>query len=268
VVGSRVTSEEGRGDSVPTYDRALLLNERKRNDVLSLWEIQRYGRDSYGDPDYVRIYGLAPADWYARGVRLLARTAVECTRDPLADLMGRDIAAVARTAPGVSGSTVVDPFAGSGNTLYWIVRHVGAFRAIGFELDSAVFEASRRNLSIVGLDIELIQVDYEDGLRSLSIPLDRLAIVFVAPPWGDALSGTSGLDLRRTTPPVTEIVDVVTGSLDGHRILFATQVFESIDATSVEDVTARFDWSELKIYDINVPGANHGVLLGTKGWTP
>src|SRR5258706_5476328 len=115
-----MTSEEGQRDAIPTYDRALLLSERKRNDVLSLWEIQRYGRDSYGDPDYVRIYGLAPADWYARGVRLLARTAVECTRDPLADLMGRDIAAVARTATGVAGSTVVDPFAGSGNTLYWI----------------------------------------------------------------------------------------------------------------------------------------------------
>ena len=28
-----------------------------------LWEVQRYGTDSYGDPDYVPIYGMRPADW-------------------------------------------------------------------------------------------------------------------------------------------------------------------------------------------------------------
>jgi hypothetical protein len=32
---------------------------------------------------------------------------------------------------------VVDLFAGSGNTLYWIRRHAGARRGIGFELDPA-----------------------------------------------------------------------------------------------------------------------------------
>ena len=27
--------------------------------------MQRYGRDSYGDIDYVSVYGMRPADWYA-----------------------------------------------------------------------------------------------------------------------------------------------------------------------------------------------------------
>ena len=40
------------------YDRAFLLGSSKRNDVLELWEVERYGRDSYGDPDYVSVYGL------------------------------------------------------------------------------------------------------------------------------------------------------------------------------------------------------------------
>ena len=133
----------------PIYDRRFLLSQQKRNDILALWEIRQYGRDSFGDPDYVCIYGLKPADWYARGIRMLARTAVECTRDRLADLVGRDTAAVARTAPAVSGSVVVDPFAGSGNTLYWLRRHVAASSCTGFELDDAVFEATRTNLSMV-----------------------------------------------------------------------------------------------------------------------
>jgi hypothetical protein len=66
--------------SQPTYDRHLLLSGIKRNAVLELWEVQRYGIDSYDDADYVAIYGMRPVEWYAKAVRLLGRTAVECTR--------------------------------------------------------------------------------------------------------------------------------------------------------------------------------------------
>ena len=31
-------------------------------------------------------------------------------------------------------------------------------------------------------------------------------------------------------------------------------------------VEAVFDWSDLRIYDVNVPGLQHGVLLGTRRW--
>ena len=62
------------------YNRELLLAGNKRNAILELSEVRRYGTDSYGDPDYVSIYGMHPVDWYAKGVRVLGRTAVECTR--------------------------------------------------------------------------------------------------------------------------------------------------------------------------------------------
>jgi hypothetical protein len=83
----------------PRYDRALLLGS-KRNEVLALDEVQRYGEDSFGDPDYVSVYGLGPAQWYARGVRLMGRTAVECTRDRLASAMAADMAQRSRQPPG------------------------------------------------------------------------------------------------------------------------------------------------------------------------
>src|ERR1700751_4428357 len=83
----------------PLHDRALLLHGPKRDEVLSLSEVQQYGSDSFSDPDYIRLYGMTPPQWYAHGVRLLGRTAVECTRDPLADRIGRDVAAVAAALP-------------------------------------------------------------------------------------------------------------------------------------------------------------------------
>jgi hypothetical protein len=70
------------------------LAREKRNQVLELWEVERYGTDSYGDAEYVSVYGMMPAEWHARGIRLLARTAVECTRDVLGDAIARDVAAV------------------------------------------------------------------------------------------------------------------------------------------------------------------------------
>jgi 16S rRNA G966 N2-methylase RsmD len=233
-----------------------------------LWEIQRYGSDSFGDPDYISIYGLNPEDLYARGIRLLARTAVECTRDKLADLIGQDIAALAGAAPALSGSVVVDPFAGSGNTLFWISRRVSARRSIGFELDDAVFETSRRNLSIAEVDVALFQEAHESGLATLGIPEDQLLIVFVAPPWGDALRDAAGLDLRLTQPPAASIIDLIANTFRLHKVLLAVQVYETVVLDSLADVTARLDWAFRKTYDIDAPGKNHGLILGTLGWTP
>jgi hypothetical protein len=60
--------------SVPRYDREFLLSPAKRNQIVELWEVEKFGRDSFGDPDAVSLYGMPPAEWYAKGVRILART--------------------------------------------------------------------------------------------------------------------------------------------------------------------------------------------------
>jgi hypothetical protein len=248
------------------FDRHLLLGE-KRNDLLTLPEVQRYGRENYGDPDYVSLYGMRPADWYARGVRIAGRTAVECTRDRLADLIGRDIAAVAARAAGGVG-LVIDLFAGSANTLYWIKRHVGAARAVGFERDDTVFALADANLRLVGADIELVHDGYESGLRALRVPEAGVMMAFVAPPWGKALSPETGLDLRGTMPPVAAIIRHLAHAWGSRPLLVAVQVFEQVQQDSLAEIAALLTWSALTIYDINAAGHNHGVLLGTSGWSP
>ena len=131
-----------------------------------------------------------------------------------------------------------------------------------------MYEASRRNLSILSLDLELLQVDYETGLRALAVAEDALLVVFVAPPWGDALDEGTGLDLRRTSPSVIEVIDLITATLPRQRLLLAAQIYESTDPRSLEHVTARFEWSLVKIYEIDAPGQNHGLVLGAIRWQP
>jgi len=250
------------------YDRELLLMGPKRNEVLDLWEVQRYGNDTFGNIDYVSIFGMRPVDWYARGVRVLGRTAVECTPDELGDAIGSDVAGIFVKQSCIAGALVVDPFAGSANTLYWLMRHLPGSRGLGFESDTGVFRLTHRNIEVLGLAIDVLNTDYVVGLTGVPVGRDELLILFIAPPWGNALEKTSGLDLRRTLPPIAEIVDHVLHRFSQNRLICAIQVYELVVPASLAELRARFDWSTLRIYRQNSPGQNHGLLVGTKGWMP
>jgi hypothetical protein len=248
------------------HDRTLLLHGSKRNQVLTLAEVRQYGADSFGDPDYIRIYGATPPEWYGRGVRLLGRTAVECTRDELADRIGRDIAEIAaRTLPARS-CVAIDPFAGSCNTLFWISRHLPNAQGLAFELDAQVHSLTESNLALMGAGISLHHGDYQSLLPKLELAPEACIVAFIAPPWGKALDESKGLDLRGTIPPVTEIIQFFDRTFPARRMLFAVQVYEKVDPASLSEVQALVDWSELRVYAFNVAGKNHGLLLATKGW--
>lgn len=259
---------DDRRSARPLHDRAFLLHGPKRNEILTLDEVGYYGTDSFSDADYLRLYGLKPAEWYGRGIRLLGRTAVECTRDVLADRIGRDVAALAASLPKDIPVTVVDPFAGSCNTLYWILRHVPASEGLAFELDPQVFDLSTSNISGLDRRIVLRHGDFLASLGDLDLPTGHALVVFVAPPWGTALDEAKGLDLRRTEPPITVIVERIARRYPDRRLLFATQVYEKVEAASLAELEGILDWSHLKIYELNAEGRNHGVLLGTRGWMP
>ena len=253
-------------DSKPVYDRALLLHGPKRDKVLTLEEVRQYGIDSFSDPDYVRIYGMAPTAWYGQGIRLLGRTVVECTRAALANRIGRDIASTVATLPKITHPIVVDPFAGSCNTLYWILRHVPNSQGVACEVDRQVYELTKRNIARLHIPIDLQHGDYQSLLADRHLPPDHGLIFFIAPPWGTALNEVAGLDLRRTTPPITDIFGFIRTTYPTQRVLFTTQVYEKLNPTSLREVQELLDWSDLRVYDLNDAGKNHGILLGILGW--
>lgn len=257
----------GKSEAQPSlHDRGLLLHGPKRNEVLTLDEVEQYGRDSFGDADYVSIYGMRPAEWHRRGIRVLGRTAVECTRDVLADAIGREVASEVAGLSPVPQILVLDPFAGSCNTLHWILQHLPGSAGLAFELDPMVFELASRNLAVLGRPIELLHGDYDTLLAQRPAPPDTGVVVFVAPPWGTALDEDEGLDLRRTVPPITEVIDRVLGILPERRVLFAVQVYEKVEPASLGEVEARLDRTRIHLYGFNAPGRNHGLLVGVRGW--
>ena len=162
---------------------------------------------------------------------------------------------------------VIDPFAGSCNGLYAILQHLPGAKGIGFEIEPAVFNLTTCNIAHLNTPIELVQGSYKDLVAVRKHPADRRIVVFLAPPWGDALQPTTGLHLDCTKPPILEIVrdfDQIYGS---QPVLYVTEVHEVNEPRSLKAVEAAFDWTDLRIYDVNVPGLQHGILLGTRRWT-
>jgi hypothetical protein len=180
---------------LPRYDRDFLLSPAKRNQIIELWEVEKFGHDSFGDPDAVSLYGMTPNQWHSRGVRILARTTLEAVRDPLGNRIGEDVARIAARAPPGSVFGVVDPFAGSCNGLFWILRHLPGAEGLGFESEQAIVDMSARNIASLGASIKLVHGDYGKLLREHHFPVAHHIVAFLAPPWADALSAEGGLDL-------------------------------------------------------------------------
>jgi hypothetical protein len=91
-------------------------------------------------------------------------------------------------------------------------------------------------------------------------------VAFLAPPWADALNPETGLDLSRTKPPITEIIDSFERVYANNPVLYAVEVHERLVPEPIEALRKQFDASELSIYDITGPTGRHGVLLGAKRW--
>lgn len=250
------------------YDRQLLLLGARRHAVVELHEVLGFGVDSLGDPNYVSIYGLRPEAWYAKGIRLLGRTVVECTPDHVAEEIGQDIARAVSSSVGTGRVMVIDPFAGSANTLYWILRSLPGASGVGFELDAEVYRLTRQNLAIAGLDVQYLHDDYVHALRDLTVLADAVVVAFVAPPWGTAFDAVNGLDLRRTSPPVRVILDALAERF-ANPLLLAVQVCERLVPESLTHVTTGWEWSALHIFGSSKAARNrNGLLLLGRGLGP
>jgi hypothetical protein len=182
--------------------RAELLGP-KRYATLSLDEVIEVGRILTGDPDGLSFYGLPPAEWYARGIRMLGRTCVEATPDVTAVPIAETVCYALGHRDGVG---VVDPFAGSGNLMLHVAGALSA-SALGLEGDEKVWVRTRENLRILGAPAV---VRLGDWLSYFDDPLPvEVTVYLLSPPWAGAFSFATGLDVTRTEPPIPSIVETI-----------------------------------------------------------
>jgi hypothetical protein len=173
---------------------------------------------------------------------------------------------VAATTPPGSAFGVVDPFAGSCNALWSILRFLPSAEGIGFEAERAIFEMSTRNIASLGAPVRLFHGDNRDLLGQHRVPAGHRVVAFLAPPWADALGAQAGLDLGRTKPPIADIIDDFERVYPDSPVLYVVEVHERLVPEPLAALRAGFQFSELNIYDVAGPTGRHGVLLGTMRW--
>src|SRR5262249_39459155 len=147
-----------------------------------------------------------------------------------------------------------------------ILRHLPGSEGLGFEFEQLIFDMTTRNIASLGAPIRLMHGDYRVLLGRHPFSSTHRIVAFLAPPWADALGAATGLDLSRTKPPVSEIVADFERVYPRNPILYVVEVHERLAPEPLAALRAKFEWSELNIYDIAGPTGRHGILLGTKRW--
>lgn len=214
----------------------------KRNQVLTLAEVKEMSTAFYGGPDRLSLYGMTPAQWYGRGVRILGRTAVECSIDGESAIMAREAAAFAQRFFPLEAPIVIDPFAGSGNLLFHIGKALGARDSVGWENDPLIHGMTERNLQAAGVPCRVALGDgvqlasRDERLRQAAQPL----LVLLSPPWGAGFSFEHGLNLAATEPSVFSLLSTFETSLPGRRLFFAVQIHRHTVPSSLATLQQRF----------------------------
>jgi hypothetical protein len=139
-------------------------------------------------------------------------------------------------------------------------------RGIAFELDSSVFAMTKHTIASLERPIELLHGDYRALLPTFRCSSAHRLVAFVAAPWGNALNEQTGLDVRRTQPPIPGVIEFIDSVYSDTSVLYVTQVRQPLERGSLAELARRFEWSELHIYDINSDGMKLGVLLGSRRW--
>lgn len=234
----------------------------KRSVVLSLEEIRRVGEEFYEDPEGLDLYGMRPRDYFEMGVRIAGRTAMECSNDIRAAGQAKAVREVIQRRSFSGPPSAVDLFTGSGNSLFHLARSIDAVTAVGFELDENVYELTRKNFEKIGFRARFEPGSYQALLRPEILPPQHPCVVLVSPPWGTGFSYLDGLDLRRTDPPIGEILSFVRGRLPDHELIFVIQTHEQTVAASVSEITTgRTVYAQGVIHASNRPGRNQGYLI-------
>src|SRR5262249_17999353 len=117
-----------------------------------------------------------------------------------------------------------------------------------------------------GAPIRLVHGDFRALLDQHHFPPSHRVVAFLAPPWADALSLETGLDLSRTKPPIGEIIDNFERVYSTNPVLYAVEAHERLVPGPLAALRNQVETSELRIYELPGPTGRHGVLFGTKRW--
>jgi hypothetical protein len=237
----------------------------KRDKLLSLEEIIEISNCYYGARDMLCLFDMTPNNYFNKGIRLLGRTAIECSIDIHAEIIADEASKIQEEFFPAKQPIIIDLFTGSGNLLYHFSKKFRMGRFIGFEKNNEIYKLTCNNLKALNLSFDFHLGDYKELILQHSATFEqRPIIVIIDPPWGKGFTHEGGLDLLKTEPPVDEIIKVLYTYLGNHPLFLIIQVHERTLPSSITTITSGFcNWSSTIIKKIEGT-LNTGFLLCTQ----
>ena len=227
----------------PMVRRELLS---RGNELASYEDAKRFAAVAFCK--VFSLYGLSIDELWERKIRISCRTLVESAKDEYChQIVEEQLPVMEQYRAEAAGEVLVfDPFCGSANLLLHVGRFFGRSRCLGWEKSAVVYENTvhaRDTLGIARAECCIELRSFEDlsvpDLASLRPGLSN--VVIVDPPFGDALDDTLGLDLTRTMPPVTSIIQRWLELTKGARTLFLVKSHLVLNAASLEPLRPMAD---------------------------
>jgi len=262
-------------DKEVQYQEAVIVKEKiveeflfseKSNQLLTLTEIEYISKNLRSSSTLFSLYGRNPQEFIQQGLQLLGRTAIECTIDSEAVKLAETAYKIKNKFFPEQQPIVIDLFNGSGNTLYHISKKLKAFKAIGFENNETLYEATKCNFSKIDFQSDLYLGDSMSLLKNISFDSKRPIVFFISPPWLNGFDYKLGLDLHATSPPVSKVLDLLQKleSLQDNPTYFLIQICDKMVEPALSDIKAAFKYSLQEVEpNVSDTGLNVGLLCCT-----
>ena len=215
-----------------------LLHYRK-NEILSLKEIESLGTTFFKDRFAISLYNLKPNKFIEKKCKLICRSAIECQFDLHSIAISKAIKDFFYRKK-IKNLTTVDLFAGTGNLLYHITKEVEAKQSVAFEINPNVYNCTKNNFKIINFNSKLFNITYSKSfLKNLS--RNNFLLIIIAPPWGNAFSFEKGLNLLKTTPSYLSIMKKLELELKEFKKFYMLLSHEHTEQNSINTIKENFN---------------------------
>ncbi|WP_372365305.1 RsmD family RNA methyltransferase [Candidatus Uabimicrobium sp. HlEnr_7] len=238
------------------------LLENKCNQLMALEEVLEASKNRFGYDNLIRLYGMSSCEYYAKGIRIFGRTAIEAKVDSQANFIANRVKETVQNNYPNYEISVIDLFMGSGNLLYQIAESLQSQSKIAFERDENIYNLTRSNLELIDFSVQYHLGNFQDLFPKIQLNNKNLNVIIIDPPWGNkgAFNFSKGLDLRLTEPPLIEILHFLKKQIAKTPVIYVVPVYKIVVEESLLSIAENYS-----IYERGLtltPATKIGYVIG------
>ncbi|CAF4340658.1 unnamed protein product [Rotaria sp. Silwood2] len=162
----KTTNAANENSSIDKLRCDLLKDADTR--LLTAIDLQKIGCIVFGNANATCLYGRTPDELEIQGLHVFARGGIECLYDPYAIPTAKRAAAIIKERYEPNKCiVVVDPFLGSGNQLYHMIKAANATAGFGVEKNPRIYQQTMHKNGLIFNQPDLSYKKFSSILKPL-----------------------------------------------------------------------------------------------------